>query len=74
MTALEFEASLDPNGTVRVPQDLAVRLQNVPSFRVLLLVPGTEETAAEEDAAWARMTEREFFRGYAESDSIYDDV
>ena len=54
-----------------LPHDLAAQLQNVASLRVL--VPSDSETAEEEDEAWARLTEREFFRGYAESDSIYDD-
>jgi hypothetical protein len=69
MTALEFQASLNPDGTVNVPQDLAAQLKDVPSFRVLVLVPHDEE-----DEAWARLTEAEFFRGYADSDSIYDDL
>ena len=74
MTALEFQASLNPDGTVQVPNDVAALLKDVGSFRVLLLVPSEVETAEEEDEAWDRLTEREFFRGYAESDSIYDDI
>jgi hypothetical protein len=69
MTALEFQASLNLDGTVQVPQDMAAQLKDVPFFRVLVLVP-----QGEEDQAWARLTESEFFRGYADSDSIYDDV
>jgi hypothetical protein len=69
MTAIEFLASLGPDGTVRVPDGLAAQLKDVPSFRVLVLVPDKGE-----DEAWERMTESEFFRGYAPSDSIYDDV
>ncbi len=33
-----------------------------------------EVELAEEDEAWARLGEEEFLRGYAESDSIYDDL
>ncbi len=73
MTALEFEGTLGPDGMLKVPQNLAAQLQAVPSFRVLLLVPTEVESAEEEDKAWANLTEREFFRGYAESDAIYDD-
>ena len=69
MTALEFQATLNPDGTVNVPQNMAAQLKNVPSFRVLVLVPQDDE-----DEAWDRLTESEFFRGYADSDSIYDDV
>jgi hypothetical protein len=74
MTALEFQASLSPDGTVRVPSEVAEQLKNVAEFRVLLLLPSETETAEEEDEAWDRLTESEFFRGYAESDSIYDDI
>jgi hypothetical protein len=74
MTALEFRASLNPDGTVNVPRDMAAQLQNVPSFRVLVLVPSDTSTPDEEENAWARLTESEFFRGYAASDSVYDDL
>jgi hypothetical protein len=69
MTALEFQASLDADGQVRVPPHVVAQLQHVPSFRVLVLVPQNEE-----DEAWNRAAEEDFFRGYADSDSIYDDV
>jgi len=69
MTALEFLGSMNPDGTVRVPEGLAAQLKGVPSFRVLVLVPDEGE-----DDAWERLTESEFFRGYAPSDSIYDDL
>jgi hypothetical protein len=74
MTALEFLATLGSDGTVRVPNHVAERLKDVPEFRVLLLVPDSTETAEEEDEAWDRLTESQFFRGYAESDAIYDDI
>jgi hypothetical protein len=74
MTALEFRSSLNPDGSMQVPQDVALQLQNVPSFRVLLLVPTPSETAEEEDEAWDKLTEQEFFKGYSDSDSVYDDV
>ncbi len=74
MTALEFQGSLNADGTMKVPQDIASQLHNVESFRVLLLVPSDSETAEQEDEAWDKLTEQEFFRGYTDSDSVYDDV
>jgi hypothetical protein len=69
MTALEFQTSMNPDGTLNVPHEMAAQLKDIPSFRVLVLLP-----ADSEDEAWDRVTESEFFRGYADSDSIYDDV
>jgi hypothetical protein len=74
VTALEFQTSLESNGTLKVPPEVASQLQNVSSFRVLLLLPTPHETAEEEDAAWDKLTEQEFFKGYTNSDSVYDDV
>jgi hypothetical protein len=74
MTALEFQACLRADGTVKVPDDVAAQLSGKSSFRVLLLVPEDAETAEEEDEAWDRLGETELFRMYSGSDSIYDDV
>lgn len=74
MTALEFQASLNADGTVKVPENIAAQLAANSSFRVLLLVPESSETPEEEDETWDRLTESELFRMYSESDSIYDDV
>jgi len=71
MSALEFQASLNPDGTVKVPQDVAAQLKNVPSFRVVVVVP--EEHDAD-DEAWRRLGLTQFFQGYADSDAIYDDL
>jgi len=70
VTALEFQASLNPDGTVNVPRDMASQLKNVASFRVVLLVP---DGADNDDEAWRRLGLTQFFQGYAESDSVYDD-
>jgi hypothetical protein len=74
MTALEFQASMNSDGTFRVPQDVAAQLKAGASYRVLLLVPADTDESKEEDEAWDRLGEAEMFRGYSESDSIYDDV
>ena len=70
MTAIEFQGSLTSDGTVKVPQDVVAQLSSLASFRVVVLVP---EGSDEDDEAWRRLGLTQFFQGYAESDSIYDD-
>lgn len=74
MTALKFQATLSPDGMLKVPSEVATKLKDISTFEVVLLVPDATETLEEEDEAWDRMTEAELFRGYSDSDSIYDDV
>jgi hypothetical protein len=70
MTALEFQASLGADGTLKVPKEVASQLGDVSSFRVLVLV--SED--AEEEAAWRRLGMEQFQKDDAPSDSIYDDL
>jgi hypothetical protein len=74
MTALEFRATINADGTVNVPENIAARVAVGSPIRVILLVPTDTEEARQEDEAWDRLGEEQFFRGYADSDSIYDDV
>ncbi len=74
MTALEFQASLGSDGTVKVPDSIVPQLKSVESFRVVLLVPSDPDDTQKEDEAWDRAAEAELFRSYSETDSIYDDV
>jgi hypothetical protein len=37
------------------------------------VIDSNDEVDVTEDEDWDRMTEAEFFRGYAETDSIYDE-
>jgi hypothetical protein len=69
MKALEFEAQLNPDHTLPVPQAVAAQIPQGERVRVLVLV--SEST---EDEAWQRLTTEQFFKGYAESDAIYDQL
>jgi hypothetical protein len=69
MKALEFEAQLNPDQTLSVPQAVAAQIPQGERVRVLVLV--SEPT---EDEAWQRLTTEQFFKGYAESDAIYDQL
>jgi hypothetical protein len=70
MTALEFQASLASDGSLKVPREVAAQLEDVASFRVLVLVNDEEE----EDAAWRRLGMEQFLKDDAVGDSIYDNL
>jgi hypothetical protein len=70
MTALEFQGSLSPDGTVRVPHEMAQQLKDVSTFHVLVLVPDNED----DDEDWRRLGLSQFFKDHDESDAIYDDL
>lgn len=69
MKAFEFQASLNANQTLPVPQEVAAQLQSQQAVHVILLVPESPE-----DAAWQELTTEQFLKGYAESDAIYDQL
>lgn len=68
MKAYTFQATLNQNGTLKVPDDVIDQLGDVAEVRVVVEVP------EDDDADWQRLTTEQFFRGYADSDSIYDDA
>jgi hypothetical protein len=69
VTAHEFEARINPDGTLNVPGEVVARLPAGQTVRVLILV---QETTEEED--WRRLTYEQFLKGYAEEDAIYDEL
>jgi hypothetical protein len=69
MKTLEFDASLNPDQTLTVPPAVADQVPPGRMVRVLLMVAEPDE---EKD--WNQLTAMEFFKGYAESDAIYDEL
>jgi hypothetical protein len=68
MKAFEFCGQLAPDSTtLTVPAELAAQLPPGAQVRVLLLVPEDDG-----DAAWARLTTEQFFKGYDDADAVYD--
>jgi hypothetical protein len=67
--SLEFEAKLDADANLKVPDDLAAQIQTGQPIRVILVVP---ESAEERD--WRRLATEQFLRSYSDGDSIYDNV
>ena len=69
MTSLEFEAHLDSDANLKVPNDLAAQIQIGQPVRLILVLPESAE-----DLDWRRLATGQFFRSYADGDSIYDNV
>ncbi|HBI44543.1 MAG TPA: hypothetical protein DDY78_17080 [Planctomycetales bacterium] len=69
MKTLEFEAPLNPDQTLTVPPGVADQVPPGRTVRVLLMVADSDE-----EKGWNQLTAAEFFKGYAESDAIYDEL
>lgn len=70
MKTLEFEATIAGDRTLTVPPPIAAQITENTPIRIVLYVPDD----ADEHAAWSQTTASEFLKGYAESDSIYDNL
>jgi hypothetical protein len=69
MKALEFQSSLNSDGSLRVPIEIARSIPPGQPLRVLVLL-----SEGESDEAWENLAAMEFGQGYAESDAIYDQL
>lgn len=67
MQAFEFETIPSPDGSLPVPAAVVRRLHDGQPVRVIVMLE-------DESADWAEPTAREFLRGYASEDAIYDDL
>ena len=67
MKILEFQTHLNPDNTVKLPPEIAAQVQQESWMRVALLLPESDE-----DGDWSHLTAKQFLKGYAESDAIYD--
>ncbi len=70
MRALEFQTILNPDHTLTVPPAIAEQVSLDSPVRIILLLPDEKS----EDADWNRLATEQLLKGYAESDSIYDNV
>ncbi|HTK76349.1 MAG TPA: hypothetical protein VL371_13885 [Gemmataceae bacterium] len=69
--ALEFQAQVGADQTLRLPPEVAAEIPAGRPVRVLLLVDEVDDEAVEE-AAWKRYALERFFEGYSEEDALYD--
>ncbi|MBI5525994.1 MAG: hypothetical protein HY897_06630 [Deltaproteobacteria bacterium] len=69
MKAYEFPLAIGPDGSVRIPQEVAKSLTPNQTGRLILLV---SEGADENKVSWRTTTTEQFLKGYGEIDSAYD--
>jgi hypothetical protein len=67
MKVLEFQAQIPPDGTLKLPPDIAAQIPDDDRVRVVLVVGDSSE-----DEDWKRLTADRFLAGYSPSDDIYD--
>lgn len=71
MKAYEFPVKMSAEGILEIPAPVSELIPPGEIVRVILLVPESEDLY--EQKQWNLLTAKEFFAGYAESDSIYDE-
>ncbi len=69
MKALEFQASLNEDRTLNVPDDIAGSIPLGHTVRVFILMPQSDS-----DQEWEQHAALEFGQGYADGDAIYDEL
>lgn len=69
MKAVEFHSELRPDSTLHVPDDVAGRIPLGQRLRVLILIPEDSN-----DQKWEQLAAHDFGQGYANCDSIYDQL
>ncbi len=67
MKVLEFQTQIPPDGTLKLPADIAAQIPDDDQVRVVLLVGDSSE-----DDDWKQLTADRFLAGYSPSDDIYD--
>jgi hypothetical protein len=69
MKAMEFQAALNADRTLSVPDNIAGSIPLGHAQRVLILMPESDT-----DQEWEQCAAVEFGLGYSESDAIYDQL
>jgi hypothetical protein len=69
MKALEFEATLSRDSSLKVPEYVASCLPKDEAVRVIVLLPDHEG-----DVEWRQVTRDRFLAGYSDGDNLYDAV
>ena len=68
MKAFEFQVEPTTDGIITLPQNIADEVASAAQVKVIVLLDSGE------DEAWQKLTTEQFFRGYAPSDALYDDL
>lgn len=72
MKAYEFPVKMSAEGILEIPAPVSELIPPGEIVRVILLVP--ESADLYEQKQWNLLTAKEFFAGYAESDSIWNSI
>jgi len=72
MKAYDVLARITEDGRLELPKAILKLLPRGQEVRLIILVP--EKSDLEEEIDWSRLTAEQFFAGYAEMDSVYDDL
>jgi hypothetical protein len=69
MKAVEFEATVTPNGQIAIPAEIARQVPPGESLHVVLQWDG-----ADEDALWPAQGQQQFESAYTPEDAIYEQL
>lgn len=69
MRAFEFRARINPDHTLKLPNEVAAQVPRDEPVRIIVLLPDPDE-----EREWGRLAAEQFLQGYAESDAIYDEL
>ncbi len=69
MKAVEFQSQVNSDQTLTIPASAMDAVPIGQTVRVLILVPENDD-----DREWEQLTAREFGRGYADTDALYDSL
>ena len=72
MKFLRFEAVVEPDKTIRLPESVASQVKPGEPVRLDLWIQ--EDDGVNDDQAWEEMAAQELLRAYSEKDSIYDQI
>lgn len=70
MKAYEFPIKVSSDGMLEIPTAVSELLPRGETVRVIFLVREPEDLYEQKE--WSELAAKEFFAGYAPSDSIYD--
>lgn len=68
MKAFEFKSKLKGNA-IQIPENIGSKLSGAQEVKVILLY---EDSENHEENAFKSMAKEQFFEGYSQSDSVYD--
>ena len=74
MKAIEFEATLNPDDSLGVPEEVARQLPREQKLQVIVLLPESSAVDETEANEWGKLARDQFAAGYSDADSIYDSL